>query len=171
MNKEESNILHQRALDLAKSRTEQIEKAEQCSYVVFALQNENYGIESEYVQEIVHINDITAIPNTPDFFHGIINHRGKNHAIIDLKKLLGIPEIGLSEMNKVILLKNGQNSFGLLTDKILQIDQIEKGAHFEPPLHISELGKTIIKGINQHGITLLNGHELINCKTLIVNNK
>jgi len=74
-------------------------------------------------------------------------------------------------MNKVILLKNGQNSFGLLTDKILQIDQIEKGAHFEPPLHISELGKTIIKGINQHGITLLNGHELINCKTLIVNNK
>ena len=44
--------------------------------VVFTLEREEYGLEISKVQEIVHYQQATKIPEAPDFFQGIINLRG-----------------------------------------------------------------------------------------------
>jgi purine-binding chemotaxis protein CheW len=46
--------------------------------VVFHAGKEFYGIGIESVYEIIKVPDITAIPDAPDFFEGVINLRGKS---------------------------------------------------------------------------------------------
>ena len=54
--------------------------------VVFTLEREEYGLEISKVQEIVHYQQATKIPEAPDFFQGIINLRGKVIPVFDLKR-------------------------------------------------------------------------------------
>ncbi|WP_456329587.1 chemotaxis protein CheW, partial [Archaeoglobus sp.] len=41
--------------------------------VIFNLGNERYGVETSQVKEIIRVEEITAIPNAPDFIEGVIN--------------------------------------------------------------------------------------------------
>jgi purine-binding chemotaxis protein CheW len=45
-------------------------------YLTFYLNNELYGIELEYVKEVINYCKITRIPGIPDYIRGVINLRG-----------------------------------------------------------------------------------------------
>ena len=45
--------------------------------VSFNLDQEEYGVEVLKVREIIRMNTITHMPNTPHYLDGIINLRGK----------------------------------------------------------------------------------------------
>jgi len=46
-------------------------------YLVFHLGKEEFGIRVLKVREIMGIQDITAVPQTPAYVKGVINLRGK----------------------------------------------------------------------------------------------
>lgn len=52
--------------------------------VVFALENEEYGLPIEQVQEIMRLGDIRTIPDTPDYIQGLINIRGQAIPLVNL---------------------------------------------------------------------------------------
>ncbi|RLI71650.1 chemotaxis protein CheW, partial [Archaeoglobales archaeon] len=58
--------------------------------VVFKLGNERYGVETSQVKEIIRVEEITRIPNAPDFVEGVINLRGQITTIINLRKRFGM---------------------------------------------------------------------------------
>ena len=62
-------------------------------YIVFLLNNDEYGIEISYAQEILRVPDkTTQIPNMPFYVEGVINVRGKVIPVLDLKKRFGFQE-------------------------------------------------------------------------------
>ena len=116
---EKKIILKARAKTLARE-PEREETAEAYLEVVeFALAYEKYAIETAYIREIYPLKEFTPLPCTPPYVFGIINVRGQILSVIDIKKLFNLPDKGLGELNKVIILHLGDMEFGILADKII----------------------------------------------------
>lgn len=62
-------------------------------YLAFHLGAEEYGIRVMKVREIIGIQEITAVPNTPKYVRGVINLRGKVIPVVDLRIKLGLTEL------------------------------------------------------------------------------
>jgi purine-binding chemotaxis protein CheW len=62
------------------------------SYLKFSLHDEAYAIPLLSVKEVIAMPEVTAIPNTPKHFLGIMNLRGQIISIIDLRSKLAIKD-------------------------------------------------------------------------------
>ena len=71
--------------------------------IVFALGNEEYGVEVEKVKTIERMQVLTRIPETPDFIKGVINLRGVVTPIIDLRGRFGFPESEYTDITGLLL--------------------------------------------------------------------
>jgi len=60
-------------------------------YLTFQLANEEFGIRVLKVREIMGLQEITAVPQTPMHIKGVINLRGKVVPVIDLRLKFGMP--------------------------------------------------------------------------------
>jgi purine-binding chemotaxis protein CheW len=60
-------------------------------YLTFQLAQEEFGIRVLKVREILGLQEITAVPQTPSHVKGVINLRGKVVPLIDLRLKFGMP--------------------------------------------------------------------------------
>ena len=60
-------------------------------YLTFQIGKEEFGVGVLKVREIMGIQDITAVPQTPVYLKGVINLRGKVIPVIDLRLKFGLP--------------------------------------------------------------------------------
>ena len=104
-------ILLDRAKKIA-AREEISTRGDSVNVVVFRLIPELYCIEGNYITEVLTIRDITSIPGTPGFVVGVMNVRGKIISVVNLKRFFHLKEIGLTEQNKIIVIKHDQIEFG-----------------------------------------------------------
>jgi len=84
--------------------------------VEFLLASEHYGIELTHIREIHALSKLTPLPGTPAFVMGLANVRGQILSVIDIKKFFGLPEKGLTDLNKVIVVRTQQwnSAFSLM---------------------------------------------------------
>ncbi len=74
-------------------------------FLTFMLSGEEYGVDILRVQEIKGWDDVTTIPNTPDYLRGVINLRGTIIPIIDMRIRFGIEKLDYGPLTVVIVLK------------------------------------------------------------------
>jgi len=86
-------------------------------FVLFRLENNIFGIPISNVQEIIQIPSVTTIPNTPEFFKGIVNLRGKVIPVLGLGEKLGLRE-SESEERRIIIINAGVNTEGIVVDAV-----------------------------------------------------
>ena len=72
-------------------------------WVNFYLLNELYAISASYVKEMLAMPKVVKIPRTPEYIRGIINLRGRNFPVIDLRTLLGMKSF-VGETNELVKL-------------------------------------------------------------------
>ncbi len=60
--------------------------------VIFKLNNDDFGLEIMNVNEIIRMQELTAMPNTSAYILGVTNIRGKVIPVISMKKILGMEE-------------------------------------------------------------------------------
>ncbi len=87
--------------------------------VEFVLGGVHYAVPSSSVVEVRALQALTALPCTPRFVSGIMSVQGRIIAVIDLKTFLDLPESGLTDLNKVIILRHADMEFGILADEIV----------------------------------------------------
>ena len=74
-------------------------------FLTFIMAEEEYGVDILTVQEIRSWEDITALPNAPEYVKGVINLRGTIVPIIDLRLRFGLPAIAYGPLTVVIIVK------------------------------------------------------------------
>lgn len=109
--------LKKRAYDLSLPEGE-VEKTPLIEVIRFNLMYQEYAIELKYIREVIQTSEITPVPGTPDFIAGICSVRGEIISLVDLRVLLSLPEKGLTDLNRVIVLSDNVNTFGILADQI-----------------------------------------------------
>src|SRR5208282_1932848 len=92
-------------------------------YVGFLVNDSEYTVPINKVQEIINLGQITKMPQSPPYVAGITNIRGKIIVIIKLRRLLGFPENDRPQ--KIIVLGSGEVAFGILVDTITGVVSIE----------------------------------------------
>ncbi|MBI1910824.1 MAG: chemotaxis protein CheW [Deltaproteobacteria bacterium] len=147
----------------------QAEEEETFEIVEFILAHERYGIASEHIREIYPLHDITPVPCTPPFVLGIINVRGNVLSVIDIKKFFGLPEKGITDLNKVIIIHSPAMEFGILADAIVGVKEI-KSSELKPSLPmLTGIREEYLKGILNDRLTVLDANKLLNDRKIIVN--
>jgi purine-binding chemotaxis protein CheW len=169
MKKETRAILKMRAVAMAIEPDHKRENSEKTDIIEFVLGTESYGIESSYVREVYQLRDFTPLPGVPDFIFGIINVRGQILPVIDLKKFLNIPEKGIGELNKVIILRNGKMEFGILADVVEGTQSLALEDILEVPDTVIGIGEKYLKGVTKDHIVLLDAESILNDEKIIIN--
>ena len=126
----ESAILADRARVFSQQKEEPRETTSP-ELLTFQLADQEYAIRMQYIREVFIIREITPVPGAPDFIAGIGAIRGEIISIVDLRTLFSIPKRGLTDLNRVIVLSDGEVTFGILADYITGIG-IRPSDHLTP---------------------------------------
>lgn len=171
MKKEIRSRLRMRAVALSKEPDKKTGSGSVTEIVEFTLAEENYGIESAFVREVYPLKDFTQLPGVPSFILGIVNVRGNIIAIVDLKKFFNLPEKGLGELNRVIILHNDQMEFGILADSVIGMRVIQDEEVLPVPHTITGIGEEYLKGVTRDRLIILSADILLRDNNIIVNDK
>ena len=165
---EKRTILRARAKSLAQEPEKQGETEESLEVLAFLLAHETYAVETRFIREVYPLTELTPLPCTPDYISGIINIRGQILTIIDMKKFFDLPEKGITNLNRVIVVQQEDMELGILADEIIGIRNIPKSA-LNPPLPtMTGIHAGYIKGVDGEGIILLDMERFLNDRQLIV---
>jgi purine-binding chemotaxis protein CheW len=94
-------------------------------YLTFHLGREEFAIQVARVREIMGVQDITAVPQTPAHFRGVINLRGKVVPVVDLRLKFGLPEIEYNQRTCIIVVQvvgeAGPMLMGVVVDGVSEV--------------------------------------------------
>ncbi|PKP34166.1 MAG: chemotaxis protein CheW [Bacteroidetes bacterium HGW-Bacteroidetes-17] len=162
-------ILRERANTLATGQNKGLLHEETMEIIVFKLAAEYYAIETKFVREVYLLKDYTILPGIPAFILGVINVRGQIISVIDLKKFFGLPETGIGELNKVIIIQNDEMEFGILADNIQGTQLIPLSAIQTNLSNISDIGSDYLKGVTNEHFIILDAKKMLEDENIIVN--
>ena len=102
--------------------------------VSFSLSGKDYAIDIMKVKEIAKAGHFTYVPNALPFVLGVHNLRGEIIAIIDLRLFFNIevPERTDDQLDNLLIVTIGEQTFGVVVDKIDKVVGIQKSA-IQPP--------------------------------------
>jgi purine-binding chemotaxis protein CheW len=171
MKKEIRSLLKMRAVALAKE-PEQVRVTSNTTEIIeFTLGGETYGIESVFVREVYPLKDFTPLPGVPLFILGISNVHGQILPVVDLKIFFNLPEKGLGELNKVIILHDERIEFGILANAVNGIKVIYNEDVLPVPPTVTGIGEEYLKGVTKESLIVLNAAKLLSDKNIIVNDE
>ena len=94
-------------------------------YLTFQLGNEEFGVRVLKVREIMGIQEITAVPQTPCHVKGVINLRGKVVPVIDLRLKFGLPAAEYTQRTCIIVTQvqgeSGLVLIGVVVDGVSEV--------------------------------------------------
>ena len=94
-------------------------------YLVFELNGEECCIQVLKVREIMGVQDITAVPQTPAYVRGVINLRGKVIPVVDLRLKFGLPEMEYTQRTCIIVVQvqreGGPIMMGIVVDSVAEV--------------------------------------------------
>jgi purine-binding chemotaxis protein CheW len=161
-------VLEERALALAREPAQAVSPDAWIEVVEFTLAHERYAVASEYVREVYPLEDITPLPCTPAFVLGIVNLRGEILSVIDIKKFFDLPEKGLTNLNKVIVLESRDMVFGIVADAISGVRRILR-ADIQPTLPtLIGIRADYLQGVTAERVVILDAEKLLSDEKLIV---
>lgn len=135
----------------------------------FLLSDQRYAIDTVYVSEVILINEMTPLPCTPEFVLGIINLRGNILSVIDIKRFFNIPTKGITNLNRVIVLKHDDLELCIIVDDIVGDLDIELEKLKTNVTALTKGNENFIIGVTEDRLIVLDIKELLLYEKLIVN--
>ena len=147
------------AMEQEDNYTDQPSEIQTEMYLVFSSANLMYGIKAELVKDIITDYTITYLPQVPNYVKGVINLRGQNIPVVDIRLRLGKPE----EKNFCgIVVDVDGNMVGILVDMVEQMVDVPIGSILPVP---TSRGQAMVSGM----WTLPDGNTMLelDCNLLL----
>lgn len=166
--KTDQEILLERAQLISGKRAQQTGYEEnQLRVIEFYLYPERYAVSEEFATEVFLLKEITPVPGAPAFVMGVINLRGRIVSVVDLKKFFHLKERGLTELNKVIMLRNDTMEFGIVADTVVGARSIDRKDLCQPPGNLEVAGE-MVEFVHSDGLIILDANKILQSKQLII---
>jgi len=154
-------VLRERAAALAREPLGSEPAGETLEVLEFLLAHERYGIELKYVREVFLLKDLTPLPGTPAFILGVANVRGQVLLIVDLKRLFDLPDRGLTDLNKIVIVEAPGVELGILADSVLGLLAVSVG-EIQPALPtLTGIREEFLRGVTRQSMVLLDARKLL----------
>ena len=120
-------------------------------YLTFALSNEEFGIRVLKVREIMGLQEITAVPQTPAHVKGVINLRGRVVPVIDLRLKFGLPTAEYSQRTCIIVTQvqgeSGPLMMGIVVDGVSEVLNLSDQEIEDTPDFGEDIGNRYLLGM------------------------
>lgn len=117
------------------------------NFILFELNKTTYAIQSSVVKQMEMIDQITPIPNAPDYIEGIVFSRGIVTPVINLRKRFGFEAVETTLSSRLIVVQSNQGTVGLIADSAREFIAIPTESIQPPPENISGLSGKYLEGI------------------------
>ncbi len=153
---EVARILQNRARALAKPLEEPSAPGETLDLLVFGLAAERYGIDAAQVLEVVQLPELVPVPCTPPVVLGVVNHRGRVLAILDLRRLFDLAGHEPSKASHAVIVEVAGMTFGVFSDAVEGLVRV--GAHEigPPPASLTGVRQAFIRGVTGEMVAVLD---------------
>jgi purine-binding chemotaxis protein CheW len=106
-------------------------------YLVFHLDREEYGVKVLKVREIMGLQEITAVPQTPPYVKGVINLRGKVIPVIDLRLKFELEAAEYTQRTCIVVLQvrlaQGPTLMGVIVDGVSEVLNLQEAEVEDTP--------------------------------------
>jgi purine-binding chemotaxis protein CheW len=127
----------------------------------FRLAAEWYAIEQAYVLEVRPLKDLTPLPCTRSFILGIVNMRGQILPVIDVKKFFEMPDVGITDLHAVIVVRAGEIDLGVLADAIGGVCPIASNRLQSSSATTTGIRSTYRKAVTDEPVLLLDVPQML----------
>jgi len=128
--------------------------APELQLVSFAIGEEEFGLDIVRVQEIIRMQPITRVPNSPSFVEGVINLRGKVIPILSLRKRLGLDPRAADRETRIIIADVAGVVLGFIVDRVCEVMRIASETVEAPP-RLCQVAREYVAGVGSTGERLL----------------
>lgn len=149
-------------MDLVRKGEEDAEDMQIGRYLTFSIGDVMFGIEMQFITEIIGMQTITELPDMPAYMKGIINLRGKIIPVLDVRLLFGKETRQFDDRTCVIVIDIAGIPIGLIVDRVSEVVNISAEDVLEVPKangqnsrFIKNIGKT------ENGVVLILDCEKI----------
>jgi purine-binding chemotaxis protein CheW len=161
-------VMRARAKALAQAPGHDRPAEKNLEIVEFLLANEHYGVESAYVREVCPLRDLRRLTGTPDFILGLVHVRGQIVSVIDIKRFFELPDNGLTDLNRILIVRSGPMEAGILADAIVRVQSIGV-ADLQPALPtLTGLRADYVRGITRDPVVVLDVEKFLSDKRIVV---
>ena len=102
-------------------------------FMTFQIGKEFFGISISYVNEIIAMLPIAAIPEVDDYIKGLINLRGKIIPVIDVRVRFKMEPTEYTDRTCIIVIDVKSTMIGLIVERIAEVDTISDESIVPPP--------------------------------------
>lgn len=115
--------------------------------IVFSVGNEEYGLEIEYVQEVIRMKTIKKLPRTPAFILGVMNLRGNIIPIVGLREKFNLDPRDYNEFTRVIVVNHKGKLVGMVVDEVNRVVNIPGSSIEGNPEMVSDSTRALVRGV------------------------
>lgn len=102
--------------------------------VTFLLGPEEYAFNIMHVKEIIRVQQITAVPNVPQYIEGVVSLRDQLLPIINMPVFFNLPNSKATDQSRIIVVDLGKITAGFRVDKVSEVVSVPKSLIEPPPL-------------------------------------
>jgi purine-binding chemotaxis protein CheW len=136
-------------LDLEDINEELDEDAQKNRFLTFHLGKESYGIEIEYVTEIIVMQEITKVPDLPESMIGVVNLRGNVISVMNMRNRFHLESREIDDRTCIIVVNVEDIAIGLLVDTVNEVLNIPEAQIDPPPKTHSGIKSNYIMGMGK----------------------
>src|SRR5438105_15775108 len=94
---------------------------EMLQVVSFHVGEEEFGLDILRVQEIIRVQQLTRVPNSPDFMDGVINLRGKVIPVVNLRRIFALGHLAHDKQTRIVVVEVKGTVLGFLVDSVSEV--------------------------------------------------
>lgn len=133
------------------------EHVEEVQYIVIKLGDEQYGIQIDYIDNIVRMQQITRVPKAQNYYVGVINLRGEVVPIMSLRRRFDLEDDVYGNSTRIIIIRlEDQSMIGFLVDEVKEVVNIDPRTVETPAFKLDEKNASYLAGIGKHDDTLIS---------------
>jgi purine-binding chemotaxis protein CheW len=116
--------------------------------VGFRLGGEEFGLDILRVQEIIRIQPLTRVPNSPDFIAGVMNLRGRIIPVVALRRRFGLEQIPADKQTRIVVVETNGAVLGFIVDAVSEVLRIPADT-IEPPPGVGKAERQYVSGVGK----------------------
>ncbi len=125
----------------------QAAKEENTSFITFTLDSELYAVPIHTIEEIIGLQEISLLPNVPNFIKGVINLRGEIVPIMDLRLKFGLEAKEYTPFTVFLIVRVDERLMGMVVDNVADVLVIEPAKVQKKPAFSAKISTNFINGV------------------------
>lgn len=144
--------------------------ADQQQFLTFTVGEEVFGVDIMKVREIKGWQEVTRLPNSPEYLRGVMNLRGVILPIFDLRCRFGLGLTAAESKHVIIIIALEKRSIGILVDAVSDIltvtgNEVKPAPEMEGESAIDEKYVSGLISVDQRMVILLDMERLFESET------